>query len=193
MKIYQLTWPLALVMAGGVACEEKAQTEAAEVAAEAAKAGTDKAADAVAGKASEAAGAVGAAASTPPPPPPPPPMPSPAEVCGNVVAAIKAHDDAKLGMLATPASMTALATKEAKEHVGKALSEGTCGMAKVEEDKATVTVTTAGQPMDVAFVKLADGWKFDAVTFLEKNPAKSPHAAKKGKETHGKGKGHPKK
>ena len=152
------------------------------MAGEAAKAGADKVAETATNAISP-----NSPTPTPPTPPPPPPPPSPAEVCANVVGALRTKDDAKLTAVSTPASGTALAAKESKEHVVKLLAEGTCGMAKVEEDKATVTVTTGGQPVDVAFVKLGDGWKFDAVTFLEKNPAKAGHpAGKKGKEAHAK-------
>ena len=183
MKYRQLTWPM-LIVAGGLAtCEEKSASDAPEAAAEVAKA-----ADAVAKTAEGAAAAAPTAAPTPPPPPAPPPMPSAAEVCGDVVMAIKGKNDAKFGGLVTPATTAALANHEAKEHIFKSLSEGTCGAAQVEEERATVTVSVMGASQDVPFVKLADGWKLDGVSYLEKYPVKGK--GKKPAPAHGKGKEH---
>ena len=182
MKANKVSWPLVALMGLVAACEEKSSTEPME--AEAGKPAAGKGAQ-------EGAAAnlppPAAQAPTPPPPPPPPPMPSPAEVCANVVAAVKSMDDAKIAGLSTPATTAAVATKEAKDHLAKGLGAGTCGAAKVDMDKATVTVTIAGAPVDVPFVKLPDGWKFDGAGFLEKNPAKA-HGKKAGKGEHGKGK-----
>lgn len=175
MKLNKVSWPLMALLGAAVACEEKSTPEAAE---------------AEAGKSAEGKAVAEAPPPPPPPaptPPPPPPMPSPAEVCANVVGAIKSMDDAKISGLSTPATSAAVAAKDVKDYLGKALGGGTCGAAKVDMDKATVMVTSGGASMDVPFVKLADGWKFDGAGFLEKYPVKSAHG-KKAKPEHGKGK-----
>lgn len=183
MKLRRVVWPVVMVcgalLAGPLACEEKPQGEQEA-------AGAEGKTDSLKEGAAKPGEPVEAASPTPPPPPPPPATPPPAESCTSLINALKAKDDAKVASLSTPTTQQALGAEGAKDHVTQALSNGTCGAAKVEGDTATVAVTAGEAGQDVPFVKAADGWKFDGAAYLAKYPVPEKAAkGKKGKPAHG--------
>ena len=164
MKVRKLVGPLMMSCAVLTACEEKPPEVASPVA---------EAAPVVADKPPEA-----------PPAPKEPAMLPPADACAALASAFKAKDDAKIMAGVTPETMPALADAALKEHVGALMAAATCGAAKVEGDKATVSITSGEAVQEVPFIKSAEGWKMDGPAYLTAYPM-----PKKGKG--GAGKGHP--
>ncbi|RYF11858.1 MAG: hypothetical protein EOO40_02480 [Deltaproteobacteria bacterium] len=179
-KLVVMMFPLcALLTVGTTACEEKNDAEAEGKKDEAAAA-----APAEAAKPIDAAKPLEMAKPAEPAAPKEPAAPPPAEVCGQLIGAVKAKDEAKVLALSTPSTVGALGAEGAKEAVMVALANVTCGAAKVEGDNAVVTVTGGEVVQDVPFAKVSDMWKFDAAGYLSKYPPK--HKGKDIKEHHGK-------
>lgn len=167
MTARKLVWPLFVVSFVNVAaCEEKNAGSEQPAAAPAA------AAEAAAANANEAAKAADAAAATATAQVKEAPMPSPQDVCNSLIEAAKAKDEAKLLVLSTPATQTALATEGAKEHVFGTLAAATCGVAKVDGESAVVPLGATQPAQEATFSKAAEGWKFDGAAFLAKYPVK---------------------
>ncbi len=123
---------------------------------------------------------------TPPPAEAPKPEPTPVDACNQLLTAVKDNNAEGLAAVTAPAALETLNAEGNKEHVVASLTGGACGEAKAEADKATVPVTVGAdkeaKTVEVPFVKVPEGWRFDAAAFLEKNPAGKGKKAKKAKK-----------
>ncbi len=120
-------------------------------------------------------------------PAPEPQIPPPADVCSELIMALKAKDEVKVLSLSTPASAAALSMEGAKARLMQALHEGMCGAAKVDGDMAVVMVQVGSASQDLPFAKADNAWRFDAPTYFSKYPpAPAAKAAHKAKAAHGK-------
>lgn len=191
MKVRKLV-PVFVVCFLSVACEEKnegGEAEAAPIAEGAGKNAAVKTADTPAPSAAAAPAPVAAKE---------PPAPGPQDICTALVGAVKAKDEAKVMASSTAATASALVAEGAKEHLMAALVPVACGTAKIDGEMAVVPLSGGEAPMEAAFVKGGDGWKFDGAAFLAKYPAAKSAKGKKGpavhdkagKKMHGKHKGH---
>lgn len=196
MTARKAVWPMfVLSFVTVAACEEKnaapeqpAAAAAAAAAAEA-KPGTEAAAAAGAAKAVEAGAAAAPAAVKEVV------LPSPQDVCNQLIEAAKAKDEAKLLVLSTPATQTAFAAEGVKDHVIATLAAASCGVAKVDGDNAVVPLGATEPAQEATFSKAADGWKFDGAAFVAKYPVKvvKEKVKKAAAKAHQKVKGHDKK
>lgn len=192
MTARKAVWPMfVLSFVFVAACEEKnaapeqAAAAAAAAAAEA-KPGTEAAAAAGAAKGVEAAA---------PAPVKEVVLPSPQDVCNQLIEAAKAKDEAKVLVLSTPATQTAFAAEGVKDHVMGTLAAASCGVAKVDGDNAVVPLGATEPAQEATFSKAADGWKFDGAAFVAKYPVKvvKEKAKKAAAKVQHKVKGHDKK
>jgi glucose/arabinose dehydrogenase len=109
------------------------------------------------------------------------PEPTPQEACTQLAAAAKAADEAKVTSMLAPGGAEALAAEGAKEAVMATWAQATCGEAKVEGDKATVSITAGTETKEATFVKAEGAWKFDLAAYLAKYPV-DMGKGKKGKK-----------
>ncbi len=111
-----------------------------------------------------------------------------ADICHTIVEAAKAKDIDTIIGTSIPGAADALADEAAKAAVLTSLAEATCGepvIAADDPNKAMVMVTAGETSHEVPFVKGADGWRFDAATYIEKQAQKAA-AADEGKGKNGK-------
>lgn len=172
MTARKAVWPVVVLSFVSIAaCEEKtaapeqtapvAVVPAADAKAAEGAAGAPKAAE---GAEAGAAGAVPVVKEVA--------LPSPQDVCNQLVEAAKGKDEAKVLVLSTPATQTAFAAEGAKDHVLGTLAAASCGVAKVDGDSAVVPLGNTEPAQEATFSKAADGWKFDGAAFLAKYPVK---------------------
>ena len=107
---------------------------------------------------------------------------TPAAVCGMLLEAAKAKDDAKFLANSTDVTAQAMSDATTKETIyGLLGGTATCGEATVEGERATVPVTVGTEKREIPFVKICDAWKFDSAEYMNKYPA-APEKGKKGKK-----------
>ncbi len=167
MKLHTVVGLLSLTCLGVYGCEEKAAPE--QPAAEAPKPAAE--AEKPAAEPEKAAEAEK------------PAEPGPADACGKLVEAAKAHEAEKFNAMVEGADALT-ATPGVHAAVLTTIGSGTCGEAKVEEggEKATVALQMGEgkEAKELPFVKTAEGWKLDGAAYLAKNPVEVAKA-KKGK------------
>lgn len=107
---------------------------------------------------------------------------SPVAVCEGLVAASKEGDAAKFGEHATSAAKEAMAkSEEVAKEIMDMIGQATCGEAKIDKQKAMVSVAIGDKTRDIPFAQVEGAWKFDGEAYMATHQQEKAEAPKKGR------------